>query len=158
VRYEESMNLTRVTQIAEIISSIAVLATLVFLTFQIRDNTSATRSASYGSELDRLNSWRYEVSNNPESMRLFSEFLNEGAGNFDNRERQQFEFLNNALRGTYESAYYARSYDVLGESEWSRTEIAVCRQFVVTERHNYWERTTPFFTSDFKEYVELNCI
>lgn len=54
------MKLSGWASIAEIISGTAVLITLVFLVFGIRENTEITRAAAYDRNIDSLNQWRLD--------------------------------------------------------------------------------------------------
>ena len=80
-------------QFGEFVSSIAVVATLVFLVFEVRENTGAVRTESYGESIDRLNNWRLELASSKELTGLFTEFRDEGVSNFDVVETQQFNFI-----------------------------------------------------------------
>ena len=49
------MNLDGLASLAEIVSSLGVIASLIFVAWEIRKNTAQTRLANYGSLVDRYN-------------------------------------------------------------------------------------------------------
>ena len=63
--------------------------------------------------------------------------------------------------GIYESAYYANERGVLGEREWIRFAVGICRRRVALA--DFWDPgggITPMselLTPDFVDYIESNC-
>ena len=151
------MNLGKWTQIAEIVSSIAVLATLGFLLLEVRENTAVTRSEAYGESVDRLNFWRLELANNPELTRLFT-VLSEGRiSELTTIELQQFYFLYGALWGIYEASYYSRNYNILGDEEWERFKDQICFQYSRSIDQQVWVSSASRMSAEFTEYVSDEC-
>jgi len=89
--------------------------------------------------------------------------LKEDESGWDNLsvvERRRLRLLTLINWGIYESAYFANNRGILGESEWSRFESAICRRF--TNGADRWapEGFTPMnelLTEEFVEYVENPC-
>lgn len=117
--------------IAEIVSGVAVLVTLVFLVVGIRENTAITRASMFDSSMNSVTEFRSLVISDPELADLWDTFR---------LDDQEFEALERTDRTrlrqmvmmvfeAYQRAYYARSYGVLGESEWSRFEMQMCLQY-----------------------------
>ncbi len=61
--------------IAEIFGGIAILITLIFVGFQFRENTKATRSATATATIASMSSWYSNLGNNQQSSVLFWKFL-----------------------------------------------------------------------------------
>ena len=145
--------------IAEILSSIAVVVTLLFLVFGIRENTEITRIAAYDRNMESVNLWRYELAKDAGLVRLFGTFnrrLSEEATDAE-VELFQLNLLLNALWGTYEKSYYAYQYGILGSSEWSRFEIQMCRGRELALEAGVWEFMVPLWTEEFANYVASLC-
>ena len=68
------MRLAITVQLAEIVSAIAVVITLVILIYEVRENTASSRAVAYGQELERLNTVRYEMVRNREVAELFERY------------------------------------------------------------------------------------
>lgn len=100
------MNLTKVSAIAEILSSIAVVLTLVLLLIGIKENTEITRVTAYQSIIEQTNSARAIIMSNPQVLETFTYYLQ---GNLPT-EPSDWILLNMILdtqANVQEVAYYA---------------------------------------------------
>jgi hypothetical protein len=88
---------------------------------------------------------------------MFSEFRNTGIADLEQTERQQFSLIYDSLWSIYESAYFARGYGTLGESEWTRFRTMMCRQYEDSRAQNYWRNLDMLLSEEFKAYVVSNC-
>ena len=153
------MQIARLKEIGEAISIVAVLVTLVFLILEVRENTAAIRTEAYGGNITRMNDWRMQLASDPELSRMFARF-NEGelsGSELDLTERQQFVLFYSSLWSIYESAYFARNYGTLGESEWSRFELMMCQQFGLSTAQGMWPMMDRILSPEFRTYTEENC-
>ena len=140
--------------IAEIVSGIAVVITLVFLVVGLRDNTEINRAASFDRNMESVNQWRAQLAQDPELLRIW-----QSRGQPDDLaeiERGQLRFLIFWLWGIYEKSYYAHAYGIIGSDEWSRFEVQLCEQRTAMDR-SYWDNSANFLTPNFIEYVETLC-
>jgi hypothetical protein len=60
---------------AEIFGGIAILISLIFVGFQFKENTKATRSATATATISTMASWYADIGNNQQSSLLFYKFL-----------------------------------------------------------------------------------
>jgi len=66
------MKLSRIKEIGEFVSMIAIVATLLFLIVEVRENTAAIRPASYSDSITMLNDWRMQQALSPELSLLYA--------------------------------------------------------------------------------------
>jgi len=153
------MQISKLKQMGEALSVVAVLVTLVFLILEVRENTAAIRTESYGESINRLNEWRLELASNSELTRMFAAFNDGEEFDLDRTQNQQLNFVLGSLWSIYESAYFAYSYGTLGESEWSRFEPMMCGQYsVAVARGNFWGiGLTELISAEFKVFVQEQC-
>ena len=151
------MRLSHWAQLAEVLSGFAVIITLVILILEVSDNTDATRALSYGHGVERLNAWRFELADNPELVRIFRGYRSGEVTDFSEDDLQRLDLVLSAMWAIYESAYYSRGYNTLGESEWGRYSVQVCRQFVQGKRTGYWKLSAARLTNEFSRFVESTC-
>ena len=153
------MQISKVKEFGEVLSVAAVLVTLIFLIVEVRENTAAIRTESFGESISRLNDWRLELAADSNLTKLFVEFNSGEDINPDAIERQQIAFIIGSLWSIYESAFYARDYGTLGESEWSRMEQMMCRQFDnLPARPGFWDGMLQNQLSpEFRIFVEETC-
>ena len=153
------MQISKVKEIGEVFSIVAVLVTLIFLIVEVRENTAAIRTESYGESIARLNDWRLELAADSNLTRLFVEFNSGEEISWDVNERQQIAFIISSLWSIYESAYFANEYGTLGESEWARMKQMMCRQFdILLARPGFWDRVlVSQLSPEFRSFVETTC-
>ena len=63
--------LKNIALVAEIFGGIAILISLIFVGFQFKENTKATRSATATSTIASMSSWYSNLGNNQQSSLLF---------------------------------------------------------------------------------------
>jgi hypothetical protein len=112
--------------VSEIISAAAVIVSLVFVAFQVKDNTAAIRSSTYDGILSDHIEWRLTIATHPELGAAMLKLENPDTG-MNDLDRKNAERAMEALWQIYERAYFARKYETLGDSEWARYEEPICR-------------------------------
>ena len=145
--------------IAEVVAAAAVIVTLVFLVLEMRSNTDAIRAQTYTELMTQINDWRALTVTDPTLAELTDKKDAEGWEGLSSVEERRVWFGSIVLWGIYESAFYARERGVLGEDEWQRFEITMCRRF---RSGVDWDppgrREMPLvLTPRFVQYVESVC-
>lgn len=112
--------------LAEIVSGVAVIVSLIFLILGIRENTEITRAAAYDRNIDALNLLRAEVVRDSEIARRWYAYETGQAGTLEGIDRMQLDNQINITFSNYEKAYFNHQYGVLGDSEWTRYERQIC--------------------------------
>ena len=154
------MEISKLRTIGEGISVVAVLVTLVFLILEVRENTAAIRTESFGESINKLNEWRLNLAGNRELAQMFADFNDGAVMELDRAERQQFGLVMTSLWSIYETAYFAQSYGTLGESEWSRFERVLCSQYesAFAFKKGLWDTEVQMILSpEFRLFVEEQC-
>ena len=112
-----NLKLSDWASIAEIVSSIAVIVTLVFLVLGVRDNTDVLRASAYADLMDSLNEFQSEQMANPDSLRVWDAFVAEEAAELDGLDRRRLTLTALILFRIYEKAYFSNQSGLIGESE-----------------------------------------
>jgi len=145
--------------IAEIVSSVAVVTTLVFLILGIRENTEIVRASAYAGSMDSLNDFTMDVVTDADLRPIWMAFVNENTADFDAIDRQQVQLLLIVLFRNYEKAYFSARYGLLGSAEWGRFERQICvqvdRASIVDE--NVLGFLEVILTDEFAAYVRSTC-
>ena len=145
---------------AEIAGAFAVVITLGFLTLQMRENTNAVQAQTYQALMQELNDWRTQ-GNDTERLILAQRHRQEGWQNLTRVEQRQIRMRSLIQWSIYESAYFANERGVLGEREWIRFAVGICRRRMALA--DFWDPgggITPMselLTPDFVDYIESSC-
>ena len=139
--------------VAEIISGIAVLITLVFLIFEIRGNSDLIRANTFNRSIESLIDYRMQIASNEDSLRVMTEHWG-----VDNAELLRRQLLVVNLWSIYEKTYYSRQYGLVGPAEWERFEARICGYVKQEDGLEFWrENVASFMTGEFRDYVRSHC-
>jgi hypothetical protein len=119
-----NQKLTDWASVAEIISGIAVVITLIFLVQGIRENTAIVRVSVYEGLIQEINAWNHDRVRDPEVERIVSVLFSGDIEALDERDRSRLITFIQALFRTYERAYFSRQYGVIGEAEWPNGDVS----------------------------------
>jgi len=153
------LKLSEWASIAEIVSGLAVVITLIVLVLGIRENTEVTRASAFDRNMESVNQFRMEIAKDPELTRLwYSQFNLPGLLEGGDAQSQTAEgrrvMLAQVFWGILEKTYYAYQYGLIGDDEWVRFGVGICAARTGPEWED-WQRTVQFVLSPrFIEFVE----
>ncbi len=151
------MKLTSWKQVAEILSGLAVIVTLIILILEIQENTAVTKANSYSNSVQSLNEWRYEIAGNPELSDIFLKHYAKNVGDLTDIQHQRLIFMMSALWAIYEDAFYSRGYDTLGSQEFGRYEVQICFHYELGKKSGTRAASASRITDSFKRHIENAC-
>lgn len=109
------MNWDAIGAIAEAVGALAVIITLVYLTFQLRQNTKAIEHSTSRGVLDDASQWQYKVIENPELAELYIAGMRDD--DLSSSDRLRFGLLMNTLFGHWGHAFAAGHFDIVNSSQ-----------------------------------------
>ena len=146
---------------AEVVSAIAVIATIGFLAFQTMENTDALRAQMYHELIRDVNDRRLWISR-PEYIAINRKLVEGDWESLTYQEQVDFATAASMLWSIYESAYFANRRGVLGLSEWARFQAGFCHRF--SRDQQLWNMRRPpgrplseMLSLEFVEQVEATC-
>ena len=147
------MNLQDLASLGEIVGGFAVLATLVYLVVELRDNTRATRSAS-ASEATSITVAAYAaITSSTETSGVWYRGMT-SPSSLSKEENVQFILLAHTAMVAFQNTYYLSKEGSLDlEMQSSITE-----NLLTTKDQPgfelYWSQRRLFFMSEFRAYVD----
>lgn len=150
-------NLKKAALLSEIIGGLAVVVTLIFLVFEIRNNTNSIQSQAYQNLIFELNDTRRDY-----FLDDISQIIQKRRTQAELSEDEQFKIAqaNQIKWSVYETAYFAYKLGTLGSDGWSRFEIAICRNYEIDKDLWSIDRVYAISTAlniEFAAYVEELC-
>lgn len=146
------------SDIAQIVSSVAVVITLVFLVIGINENTDIARATAYENQIESLNDIRKSLIQDRDLLLAWQAYREGSVESLSEVDRIRLEYQINVLWATYEKAYFAYRYGIIGASEWTRFERLICENARRVRTSSLDDVVTPQLTADFVAYVERVCI
>jgi hypothetical protein len=139
--------------IAEIVSGIAVVITIVFLVVGIRENTNATQAVAFAdlqAEFNRLNESQLD---DPALAHLWvNRFDARVTDKLNAEEFSRLVLMNRMIFRLFESAYYARKKGSLDDAQWNRFLFAMCGNFR-DQSEAVWKDTSFILSDEFNSFL-----
>ena len=152
------MKLSDYASIAEIISGLAVVVTLVFLIAGIRENTAVLRASEYSDLMESLNSFQALQMTDPDSVRVWDAYISDRSDDLDALDRQRLNLAILTLFRIYESAFFSDQYGLLGSAEWGRFQFASCDHYArVRQSMSLEGLLVSVLSQEFINYLSEHC-
>jgi hypothetical protein len=147
------MTLEKWALIAEIVGSVAIVISLIFVGVQLRANTSATRSATASAASSATTAWYNAMGTSAQASALFFNFFNDPDA-LSPEERLQAVFVVHGALVNFQTSFMLANEGTLD----SQIKDAILEAIVVVKDKPgfkyYWEQRRAFFYEEFQEYVE----
>lgn len=140
--------------IAEIVSAVAIVVSLIFVGMEIRRNTEAEYLSSYDRLLADTANFRMTLATNRETLEAFTAFR-EGIDSESTDPIFRLMGLHAATVSVQimERAYFARMYGRLGDAEWGRYQTIMCDPNNLSVRRMKSGARSDRFSQEFWEYL-----
>jgi hypothetical protein len=152
------MKLDRIHQISEIIASIAIVASLIFVGVQLNQNAQATSISNAQAALDSWSEQGLAIATNPHLSRMITEELYPGLRElqpeFDAEQMALLQWTGVAIRAVESNFLQWRNGD-LSDEIWSGYETGMFRNFVAFRNFNeYWDSNRDTQLPEFRDYFD----
>ena len=145
------MNWDAVGSIGETVGAIATVATLLYLSLQIRSNTRVTKRQSLDGVIDRIISWQSRLTSTPTHLGCWVK----GMQDFDGlsvEEKIQFNALVIEILATLEAAIDAAKSDDLKPETVAALDDIILQLFRNQGVREYWHQA--IYAEDFMRHVD----
>ena len=112
---------------AEVVSGVAVVVTLLLLFFSIRDNNQLTRTSMYSNVIEGVNELDRDIYRDPELSELWGRLLSgRNVSDLTERERARLQLMLLVQFRNYDKAFIAFQSGIIGNEEWARFKGPMC--------------------------------
>lgn len=146
--------MNKANQWLALVANLGVIASLVFLGLEIRQNTNIAKASAYRENVQDIAAWRELIIADPELARLYDTYGREGIGAVSDVDGGRIAALVNNVMGAYENAYFARRYGIIGDEEWQRFQSGACIHYQAAVANKLSLR---FTTTGFRQYLDATC-
>ena len=147
------MNWDAIGAIGEVIGAIGVIATLLYLSAQIRQNTKAVQTGSHHGVTDSFNQLNAKIAEDERLARLFRLGLAE-YDQLDPDDKISAAHLFLSYMRIFEVLYFQREAGTVEEKLFEAEERSLRHIFSQPGAISWWRSNPISFTSEFREYVE----
>ena len=148
----KKLSLTDWSQISEIIGAVAIIGSLVFVGFEVRQNTSAIQSSAAQSVHENFAAWYSSAQSDPvllaASMKGMQDY-----GSLTDIEKAQFIAMFMAFSSNTQDAFYKWREGSLAPELWKSWEFVSMNFFSTPGGAAFWEERGYLFADAFQLYV-----
>lgn len=135
-------------------ANLGVIASIVFLGFEVRQNTNIAKASAYRENIQDIAEWRTLTITDPELSQLVATYYHDGVDALDGPGRGRINGWVNNVMGIYENAFFGRRYGIIGDEEWVRFESGACIHFTTAMKNDFNLR---YITPRFRQFLEEAC-
>lgn len=145
------MNIIELGAVGELVGGVAVIATLIYLTIQIRQNTRAMRSTTHQAVVDSVLRTVESISDNADLADLVARSATPDA-NFSASEQIRFDALANRRFTVYESIFLQRSE--IAQEMWEGWDAGYREVVSNPAMVKFWAGAKPKYHRTFQRYLD----
>jgi len=145
--------LKKIALLTEIIGGIAIITSLVFVGFQFRENTIATKSATANAANAIAIAWYSETGNSAQSSQLMWDYIKDPNSIKSNAEKYQVTILIHGLFLSFQNNYYLANEGTLDQNILKSLTAALIAVKNQPGFHEYWGNRKSLFFEEFRDYV-----
>ena len=147
------LKLSEWANVAEIVGAAAVIISLIYVGYQVNDNTSAIRSAAANDASVAMQSWYLEMGSNREASDLWFNAMTSSEPLPTHDEFQFMMMMHAVLLGMQNSYLLSQEGTIDAEfRDGITTAIVAVKDLPGMGR--YWRQRRGFFHSGFAEYID----
>ena len=139
--------------VSNIVATVAVALTVVYLAIQVRASTRATYSQTYQAAVAALGDMAAIVGESKEKSRIYADGM-AGPDKLDPDEYLQFAYLGISLFRKYENAYFQYKSGMIDDEFWDGHRDNLLWFFHRPGTQRWWKERRLGFSKAFREYLE----
>lgn len=114
-----AVKIKKIASIAEIVSAVAVVISLLYVGYEVRQNTAAVKSSAYQSIHDAEDLYWSSISGDAELSALWKAGLDGGFQALSPNQQPQFSITTRRLIYLFQNVHYQRRKGVVDDELWS---------------------------------------
>ena len=145
--------LKNIALIAEIFGGIAILISLIFVGFQFKENTKATRSSTATATISAMASWYADIGNNKQSSELFYKFL-ATPDSIPKEQKIQAIYNLHSMFLIFQNSYFLVKEGTLDARIQESLTVVITGVKDQPGMLYYWKTRKSIFFEEFQAYVD----
>ena len=147
------MSLEQLGIIAEIVSAIAIIVTLAYLSIQVKDSARASKSAAVTDATTAMQAFYQELGSNPATCKLFLDGLTNPDALSQQDQFQYVMMMHSCFLG-FQRSFFLAQEGTLDVALRDSIGTAMHAANHLPGMHLYWRQRKAYFQPEFCEWVE----
>ncbi len=146
------MDIVSWAAMAEIIASVSVVISLIFVIASMNQNTAALRAISDNFLYELQDSQQSDVHKDPVLARIILKY--EAGETLSNLEEIQFDYWANRQVNMWELAFHRYQDGLMSQAHWGSWERSFDMLVISYIPEEKWEQWRDFYGIDFQKYID----
>jgi hypothetical protein len=147
------IKLTEWANIAEIVGAVAIIISLLYVSIQVRDSTSAIRSTATNDAATAMQSWYLEMGSNRQASDIWFNAMT-SSDPLSTNDEFQFMFMHHAVMLGFQNSYLLAEQGTLDAGYRDSITFALVAVKDLPGMDRYWRQRRGFLHRGFAEYVD----
>lgn len=139
--------------LGDFIGGFGVVVTVIYLAYQIRQNTASTRSATYQSVVADVSEWTLQLGLSSDSTRIYVTGI-EDLDDLTVAEVAQFNFLLASVIRHFENIHYQYISGAIDHDVWDGWSSRILGVLGKPGVKAWWDSQKAVFSSDFQAFID----
>lgn len=150
------MNWEAIGAIGEVVGAIGVIATLVYLALQIRQNSNVVRSATRQAVSTAQTEMGLQIAINPELGAATARITSSDTASSITDDAIRDEYLLRAIMRMFENQFYQNKDGTFDDALWAGYREHMKAVFNAPTFPGWWEAHRAIYSTDFAAFVETH--
>ena len=151
------MTLEQIAYLADIISGLAIVASLIYVGVQVKQNTLTIRSEAFNEPVGRMFALDLQLLSDPETSQLILS-LRHAPENASELEWSQFCRYSFLLFSTLQNAFRNYREGLIGTVDWDAWVHTIKTTTKGSGFERFWKENQHAFVSDFRVFMDAEII
>jgi hypothetical protein len=147
------MNLEQLASLGNILSGLGVIATVIYMSIEVRNNTSAVRSSAFQQVVNSFASISFDIAKDKNLTELFLRAGRNSAA-LDEVERTQYNFMLLSFLRRAENVYFQSEVRTLHERHWSGIRASIVWVMASPGARSSWREIKDRFNPQFSAFID----
>ena len=147
------LDLEALANLGELVSAIAVVVSLAYLAYQVRQNTQSLRTENYARALERVAAIQARLSSDAGFAAVFTRGTIDPAS-LSSEERVQFAWVFYEMFGAFEFMFHQAETGALPPEVWDRWSDTLSWWISLPGVHAWWLARPARFSESFSRHVD----
>jgi len=147
------MNWDAVGAVGEVVGAAAVVVSLIYVGFQIRQNTSSAQAATFQSYVENAMGWMASVYEDAELCDLWRRG-NEDLDSLNANDKDRYSFLQLAFFRMFENVYLQVQKGFVKHEQWEGLRESYLMLIDAPGLQQWWRDNARRYSNSFREFVD----
>jgi acetaldehyde dehydrogenase (acetylating) len=147
------VNLEQLSWLGNILGGLGVIATVIYMSIEIRNNTSAVRASAFQEVVDSFASISFDIGKDKNLTDLFLR-TGRNLAELSEVERTQYNFILLSFLRRAESVYFQNEVRTLHERHWSGIRASIVSVMASPGARASWSEIKNRFNPQFSAFID----